>query len=125
MFDQLITMIQSATLWAGYTTLGLFAVAVGRAFMDAEDRWGCFFTTHPGGPHHLSRYVLLFGTLILAARYLFAVIGSDPGTLAEKVKAAMQVYDWLDIDTLAGGSGAAYLMAKVTDGDILKLFGRK
>jgi hypothetical protein len=54
-----------------------------------------------------------------------AVMGDEPGDMTTRIESAMQVYKWLDIETLAGGSGDAYLMSKVTEGQILTLFGRK
>jgi len=121
----LIDLIPTGILWGGCLTLGLIFLVVARSFMSAEDAWGSFFSEVADGTPHLSRYVLLFGTVIVAIRFLIAVIGADPCNVASRVKGAMEVYDWLDIDVLAGGSGAAYLMSKVTEGQILTLFGRK
>jgi hypothetical protein len=120
-----IEFIPTGLLWGGYLTLGLIVVGVVRALMRDEDVWGGFFSEVSNGTPHLSRYILLFGTVIVAIRFLIAVIGAEPGDMTSRVRAAMQVYDWLDIETLAGGSGAAYLMSKVTEGQILTLFGRK
>jgi hypothetical protein len=125
MFNITIESISTGILWAGYLTLGLIVVVVARSFISAEDEWGNFFSEVTDGTPHLSRYVLLFGTVIVAIRFLVAVIGAGKDNMAERVDAAMRVYEWLDIDILAGGSGAAYLMSKVTDGRILTLFGRK
>ena len=121
----LIDSIPTGIIWAGCLTLGLIFVVVARSLMSAEDAWGSLFSGVTEGTHHLSRYVLLFGTVIVAVRFLIAVIGAEPENVASRVGAAMEVYDWLDIDVLAGGSGAAYLMSKVTEGQILTLFGRK
>jgi len=114
-------IIQTTILWAGYFTLGLLLVGVARSFMKAEDTWRDFFSDHTSGPHHLSRYVLLFGTVIMAIRFLMAVIGAESTEIESRLKEAMQVFKWLDIETL----GAAYLISKVTEGQILTLFGRK
>lgn len=125
MLKSLIEFIPTGIQWAGYLTLGLIVVGVMRSLMRAEDVWGSFFSEVTDGSPHLSRYILLFGTVIVAIRFLIAVIGAEPGDMTSRVRAAMQVYEWLDIDILAGGSGAAYLMSKVTEGQILTLFGQK
>jgi len=125
MSNLLIEIIPAGIQWAGYITLGLIAVGVARSLMSAEDVWGGFFSESTNGNPHLSRYILFFGTVIVAIRFLMAVIGDEPGNMTTRIEAAMQVYKWLDIETLAGGSGAAYLMSKVTEGQILTLFGRK
>ena len=117
----------TAILWAAFLTLGMLFASAARSVMGVEDVWGDLFSEYSSGPHHLSRYILFFGTVLLAIRFLMAVIGAGAGAtdIGSRVKEAMQVYDWLDIETLAGGSGAAYLMSKVTAGQILRLFGRK
>jgi hypothetical protein len=125
MYGSLNGIIQTGILWAGYFTLGLLFVDVAHSFMEVEDAWGDFFSDYTSGPHHMSRYILLFGTVILATRFLMAVIGAETTEIESGVKSAMQVFKWLNIETLAGGSGAAYLMSKVTEGQILSLFGRK
>jgi hypothetical protein len=115
----------TAILWAAFFMLGMLFVSVARSFKEAEDVWGDLFAEYASGPHQLSRYILFFGTLLLAVRFLMAVVGASAADIESRVNKAMQVYQWLDIETIAGGSGAAYLMSKVTAGQILTLFGRK
>jgi hypothetical protein len=118
----MIATIYSLGLLAGYAFLGALFAAFLRAMFASQFSWGRLFEEGPGKPHHLSRYALLFGTLILSLKFLIGVLSHET---ADDIKNAAQLVGGLDINTYAGFSGIAYLLGKSTDGNILSLFGRK
>jgi hypothetical protein len=125
MDGSIVEVASRGIIWAGHIFLGALFLSVMVKPLGAQDSWGDFFSDNVAGSHHLARYVLFFGTLILAVRFLVAVLEADPLYLAEDIKEAMQLYKRLDVEAVAGGYGAAYLLAKVTNGQILTLFGRR
>jgi len=118
----MIATITNLTLLAGYAFLGALFAAFLRAMSAGQFNWGRLFEEGPGKPHHLSRYALLFGTLILSLKFLIGILSYET---ADDIKNATQLVAGLDINAYAGLSGIAYLLGKSTDGNILSLFGRK
>jgi hypothetical protein len=115
--------ITSLILWAGYAFLGAFLSVFIRAIFTSEVKnWGGLFEEGLDKSHHLSRYALLFGTLILSLKFLIGVLGFES---AEDIKNAAKLVGNFDINAYAGASGIAYLLSKSTGGNILSLFGRK
>jgi hypothetical protein len=120
-----VDIITATIIWAGYIFLSALLLCLARNIVESQSSWGDLFAERPGESHHLARYVLFFGTIILAAKFLFAVVNAESFYLTDEVQQAMQLSEGFDVEALVGGYGAAYLMAKVTDGQILSLFGRR
>lgn len=118
----MIATITSLTLLAGYAFLGALFAAFLRAMSASQMKWGNLFEEGPRKHHHLSRYALLFGTLVLSLKFLVGILNYET---AEDIKNAAQLAGGLDINAFAGLSGISYLLGKSTDGNILSLFGRK
>ena len=122
MLEQLLKFIPQGMLWAGYAFLGLLFVGVLYTLLDSPNTLGNLFAQEEKGGHHLARYVLAFGALALAVKFLVGVLTASS---IQEIKDAGQLIGGLDVKDAAGGSGVAYLLAKVTDGKILTLFGRR
>jgi hypothetical protein len=116
--------IPPAILWAGWTFIASIFLLVLWNLLQTVDDWGGLFVQRIGDPPHLSRYLLFFGSVILALRFLITVIRADEQTTTAAIKEAFQLVSRLDMGA-AGISSVAYLLAKVTDGNILDLFGRR
>lgn len=128
MFDLNAIVFPKAILWAGYIYLGLLFLAVLRNLLDAERAWSHFFSDDLLGNRHLSRYVLFFGSLALAIKFLLGVLSASSkdfdGFMAE-MEAVNQIIHGFNLDEAVGASGVAYLLSKVTNGQILTLFGKR
>lgn len=122
MLEALLKFIPQGILWAGYISLGLLFLGVLRALLDSPNTLGDLFAGEQKGGPHLARYVLAFGTLALAVKFLAGVLSA--GSIQE-IKDSVQLIGGLDVKDAAGASGLAYLLAKVTNGNILTLFGRR
>lgn len=122
MLDAFLKVIPQAILWGGYLFLGILFLGIMRTLLDDSVAWGNLFNERPGEPHHLSRYVLLWGTLFLAVKFLVGILTADS---IQKIQDAVQLTKGLDVEEAAGASSVAYLLAKVTNGQILTLFGRR
>jgi hypothetical protein len=122
MLNELLNVIPKGILWAGYAYLGLLFFGILRTLLDTPYSAGDFFSERPGGKHHLARYVIFFGSLAMAVKFLVAVLRADS---INEINAAFQLLEGFDVQEAAGASGVAYLLAKVTNGRILSLFGRR
>jgi hypothetical protein len=122
MLEQLLKFIPQGMLWAGYAFLGLLFIGVLYTLLDSPNTLGNLFAEEEKRGHHLARYILAFGTLTLALKFLVGVLTACS---IQQIKDAGQLIGGLDVKDAAGGSGVAYLLAKVTDGKILTLFGRR
>lgn len=122
MLEVLLKFIPQGMLWAGYAFLGLMLIGVLRPLLDSPKMVGDLFAEEEKGGHHFARYVLAFGALALAVKFLVGVLTASS---IQEIKDAGQLIGGLDVKDAAGGSGVAYLLAKVTDGKILTLFGRR
>jgi hypothetical protein len=120
--EVLLTFIPQGILWSGYVFLGLLFLGVLRTLLETPIAWENLFSESQGESHHLTRYVLVFGTLALAVKFLAGVLTADS---IQEIEGAVQLIRGLGIEEAAGASGLAYLMAKVTNGNILALFGRR
>lgn len=118
MYATITSMIQVT----GYAFLGALLALVLRAMFAGQVNWGELFEEGPEKPHHLSRYAMLFGTLILSIKFMLGVLSYES---VEDIKKAAQLVGGFDINAYAGVSGIAYLLGKSTDGNILSLFGRR
>jgi hypothetical protein len=118
MYATITTMIQ----WIGYAFLGALFALILRDMFASQVNWGTLFEEGPEKSHHLSRYALLFGTLILSLKFLLGILSYES---AEDIKNAVQLVGGFDINAYAGVSGFAYLLGKSTEGNILSLFGRR
>lgn len=114
--------IVDAILTMGYGFLTLLLFIFLRALLIEQVDWGDFFSNNAGESHHLSRYVVVFGTMLFAFKFLFTVINAEN---PNDITSAYQFTDSLDLNAITGGSGAAYLLGKATNGDILSLFGKR
>lgn len=122
MFESLVNLIPQGILLAGYVFLGLLFVRILCALLETPDLLGNLFADRFGGTHHVSRYLLTFGPLMLAVKFLGGILTADS---IEEVRAAVQFSGWIDIEEATGAFSVAYLLAKVTNGQILTLFGRR
>jgi hypothetical protein len=122
MLNEFLNVIPKEILWAGYIYLGLLFLGILRTLLDTPYAFGDIFSESPGGSHHLARYALFFGSLVLSIKFLITILGADS---AEQVNAAVEVFKKFNVGEAAGASSAAYLLAKVTNGQILTLFGRR
>jgi len=122
----LLKTLPAAILWAGWTFLIAFFLVVLWNLLRTIDDWGGLFVERPGERPHLSRYLLLFGSVILALNFLVSVIRAYPAQATRQLRTAFQVMSGLDVgETVAVGiTSVAYLLARVTNGQILTLFGR-
>lgn len=118
--EVLLRFIDQGILWAGYVFLGLLFLGVLRTLLESPIAWENLFAESQGESHHLTRYVLVFGTLALAVKFLAGVLTADS---IKKIEDAVQLIRGLGVEEVAGASGVAYLLAKVTNGNILTLFG--
>jgi hypothetical protein len=122
MFEALVNWIPQGILLAGYVFLGLLFFRVLCALLETPDALGDLFAGCAEGSHHLSRYLLTFGPMVLAVKFLGGILTGDS---IEDVRAAVQFSGWIDIEEVTGAFSVAYLLAKVTNGQILTLFGRR
>ncbi|MGD8256449.1 MAG: hypothetical protein PVG70_17990 [Desulfobacterales bacterium] len=117
MFASIINMIP----WVGYAFLGFLFLVLLRNLQIESVPWNDLFTNRRGRPNHLSRYLLLFGSLAFALKFLIAVLAADdPG----EIQAAIQLFGNINIEAFTGVSGTAYLLSKITGGRILTMFGK-
>jgi hypothetical protein len=122
MFEALVNLIPQGILLTGYIFLGLLFVSILCALLETPDALGNLFADRFGGSHHLSRYILTFGTLVLVIKFLAGILTADS---IEEIRAAVQFSEWIDIEEAMDAFSVAYLLAKVTNGQILTLFGRR
>jgi hypothetical protein len=128
MLNELLNVIPKGILWAGYAYLGLLFFGILRTLLDTPYSAGDFFSENPGGTHHLARYVIFFGTMFLALKFLINVFRAesvDFVALKEELHGSLKLIQEFDVKEAAGASGVAYLLSKVTNGQILTLFGRR
>lgn len=118
MFESIINIIP----WVGYTFLGFLLLVLFRNLQIEPVPWNDLFTNRRGRPNHLSRYLLLFGSLAFALKFLIAVLAADDPA---EIRAAIQLFGDINIEAFTGVSGTAYLLSKITDGKILTLFGKE
>lgn len=112
-------VVCTLTLGAGYAFLGAFVLTLLYAFLNKPIAWRDMFSESPGEPQHVSRYAVFLGTVWLAARFLSAVL-AQPHNVGD----ALKIFDGFDMKDAVGTSSAAYLLAKVSNGQILSLFGK-
>ena len=112
-----ISQVHMLPLWAGYAFIGALSLTLATALLSGSLAWRDLFRAGPGEPQHASHYLVVFGTLWLAARFLSALL-TQPGD----VRAAVQIFDGFDAKDAVGTSSALFLLAKVTNGQILSLF---
>ncbi len=110
--------LAKAILGAGCVFVGGLFIVVLNNLLSRPLAWRDLFSERPGGPPNLARYLLVFGNLFLALQFLVMVL---KGQAAD----AMKFVEGLNLDALTGASGGAYLLSKVTNGDILSLLGRR
>ena len=122
MLEVLLKFIGNGMLWAGYAFLGLLFLGVLSALFNSPKSLGDLFAKEEKRGHHLARYILAFGTLILALKFLVGVLTACS---IQEIKEAAELIGRLDVQDAAGASGVVYLLAKITDGNILTLFGRR
>lgn len=122
MFQSFISLIPQGILLAGYIFLGLLFVRVLCALLETPDLLGNLFADRSGGSHHVSRYLLTFGPLVLAVKFLGGILTANS---MEEFRSAIHFSGWIDIEEATGAFSVAYLLAKVTNGQILTLFGRR
>lgn len=122
MLNEFLNVIPKGILWAGYIYLGLLFLGILRTLLYTPYALGDIFSESPGGSHHLARYALFFGSLALSMKFLITILGADS---VEQINAAVELFKKFNVGEAAGASSAAYLLAKVTNGQILTLFGRR
>ena len=122
MFETIVNWIPQGILLAGYVFLGLLFVRVLCVLLETSGALGNLFADRTGGTHHPSRYLLTFGSLVLVVKFLGGILTADS---IEEIRAAVEFSGWIDIEEATGVFSVAYLLAKVTDGQILTLFGRR
>ena len=109
----------------GKTFLVAFAIGMLRACLGRGFAWGDLFRDKPGDSTHPARYLLVFGTIYLALEFLIHILKDDiigATALLNFAGDATKEGSFLP----AGGTGiagAAYLLAKISNGNILSLFG--
>ena len=103
-------------IWAGY---GVLAGLLINLFKGCANRlvWGDLFTQSPGGEPQLTRYFFFFINLFLAGLFLGSAVIKHQG-LTE----AVNLLGGLNLDQAAGLSSTAYLVSKISGGDIRSLF---
>lgn len=100
--------------------LGIFRGCLRRGF-----NWGDLFREGSGDSQHPARYLLVFGTVYLAMGFFIHVLEGDVGGAT----AFLNFSDGTGKEASflpAGGTGiasVAYLLAKVSNGNIFSLFG--
>ena len=123
-------MLSTSFLLAVVPIIGkvfIVALAFGilRGCLRRGFNWGDLFREGSGGSQHPARYLLVFGTVYLALGFLIHVLEGDlPGATAflDFAGDADKNGSFLP----AGGTGiasVAYLLAKVSNGNIFGLFG--
>jgi hypothetical protein len=117
--------VPSAIIWAAWMFLAAMFLLVLWNLLKTIDDWGRLFVQKVGDSPHVSRYLLLFGTAILAARFLIAVIKAEDHNTAKTIQDAFRLVSGLDMTSAAGASSVVYLLSKVSNGQILTLFGRR
>jgi len=116
MVDQ--QLVERILLGAGYAFLGGLLFVIMQSVFSRPTAWRNLFSEYPGGPPHVARYLLVAANLYLAIKFLVMVFeGQSAG--------AVNLLEGLDLDALTGASGGAYLLSKLTNGDIFSLFGRR
>ena len=104
--EVLLKFIPHGILLAGYVFLGLLSLGVLHTLLETPIAWGNLFTESQGESHHLTRYVLVFGTLALAVKFLTGVLTADS---IQKIEDTVQLIKGLGVEEAAGASGVAYL----------------
>jgi hypothetical protein len=104
-------------IWAGF---GVLAGLVVNLFKGCAQRviWGNLFVQVPGGEPQASRYFFFFINLVLAGLYLGSAVIT--GQISRET---INILAGLNPEQVAGLSSTAYLLSKISGGDIRSLFG--
>ena len=110
MSEPVVPFLVKGVLWAGYVLPGMLLLLILYRVLEAPDMLGNLFRFEEGPEKeaHLSRYLLVFGSIFLAARFLYGVLSSDasdPWQLARDVQDTLKFTKGLDMEEAAGASG--------------------
>ena len=118
-----LEIIPEMILWSGYAVIAALLALVIRNLHRTVDNWGDLFVQRMGDSPHLSRYSLLLLSIVFAARFVLAVLRSDEKDMADTIEQAFSLDFGFGMTEATGATGVAYLLSKVTDGNIFSLFG--
>lgn len=105
----------------------IVALALGilRGCLSRGFDWGSLFRESPDGSQHPARYLLVFGTAFLAIGFLAQILEGNVAkatNLLNFTGGASKEGSFLPAGT-TGAASVAYLLAKVSNGNIFGLFG--